>query len=559
MEKMIIYQVLPRLFGNACTDCRPGGTLVENGCGKMSAFTPAVLRQIRMLGATHVWYTGMLRHATTTDYTACGLPRQHADVVKGKAGSPYAIADYYDIDPDLADKPARRSAEFDDLVKRTHDMGLKVVLDFVPNHVAREYHSVAKPAGVRDLGEDDDREKHFSAQNNFYYCCNQPFLAPVQAAAEAEPYSEFPARATGNDVFRNNPSRNDWYETVKLNYGVDYCDMGGRSAHFDPVPDTWHKMTDILRYWAGRGADAFRCDMAEMVPSAFWRYATAAVRAQYPGVEFIGEVYNPTQYREYIAAGFDFLYDKVGLYDTLRDVMQGRQRAAAITWRWQETDDIKDHMLYFLENHDEQRIASDFFCGDARPGVPGMIVSALLGTNPAMVYCGQEFGERGMDAEGFSGRDGRTTIFDYWALDTVRRGFFQRRKMTKAERDLAATYSRILNVARGERAATEGLLFDLMYANTDAARFDSNRLYTFLRKAGHEMLLVVANFAAEDKAAEVCIPAHAFDYLGIKPQQVIAVDLLSGQRHTVHLAPDAPVKMSVPAYGGCVWRMDVRG
>lgn len=350
MEKAIIYQIFTRLFGNTNTTRKHNGTLTDNGCGKLNAFTPAVLRRIKELGATHVWYTGVIRHATTTDYTRYGIPRQHPAVVKGNAGSPYAITDYYDIDPDLATNVDKRMNEFESLVKRTHKAGLKMIIDFVPNHVARQYKSIAKPEGIADFGENDNTGMQFSPQNNFYYCPEQSFAADIDLYhGEELPYEEFPAKATGNDCFGNRPGRNDWYETVKLNYGVDYCDAGGVSTHFSPTPDTWKKMLDILLFWAGKGVDAFRCDMAEMVPSAFWQWVTTEVRKKHHNVKFIGEVYNPGRYREYINAGFDYLYDKVGMYDSLRDVVCGHRSATDITRQWQTNDDIADHMLYFLE------------------------------------------------------------------------------------------------------------------------------------------------------------------------------------------------------------------
>ena len=407
-KRLFIYQVFTRTFGNKNLTRKKGGTYDENGAGKMNDINAQVLRQVRGLGITHIWYTGVIRHATATDYTAYAIPRQHPSVVKGRAGSPYAIADYYDIDPDLAEDVARRMEEFRALVRRTHEAGLKVIIDFVPNHVAREYRSICKPQGVRDLGQDDDTSKHFDPQNNFYYCPG----ASLEPAFDLEDYEERPARCTGNDCFHPHPGVNDWYETVKLNYGVDYT--GGGSHHFDPIPSTWTKMVDILLFWAAEGVDGFRCDMAEMVPTAFWSYASQRLKAAHPEAILIGEVYNPALYRAYIASGFDYLYDKVGMYDCLRGVVCQQRAASEITAQWQATDDIRDRMLYFLENHDEQRIASDFFCGDARKALPAMMVSAWLRTNPVMVYAGQEWGERGMDHEGFSGVDGRSTIFDYW-------------------------------------------------------------------------------------------------------------------------------------------------
>ena len=548
-HKIIVYQIFTRLFSNRNTARIENGSLTENGCGKMNDFTPTVLKNIRAMGVSHIWFTGVIRHATQTDYSAYGIPTQHPEVVKGRAGSPYAIADYYDIDPDLAEDVPNRMKEFEALVERVHQAGMKVIIDFVPNHVAREYKSICKPEGVKDLGEEDDTSMHFSTKNNFYYCWGQPLdLSSISHSTLHTPhstYSENPARATGNDQFSNQPSANDWYETVKLNYGIDYCDAGGRSEHFSPIPNTWGKMTDILLFWAGKGIDGFRCDMAEMVPAAFWTWATDKVKYQYPEMLFIGEVYDPNQYRTYIGAGFDYLYDKVGMYDCIRDVICGKRSTTDITSQWQATDDIRDHMLYFLENHDEQRIASDFFAGKAEKGIPGLIVSVLLQQNPFMLYAGQEYGERGMDEEGFSGKDGRTTIFDYWCVDTLTRA--EQRKLTKEEKALKAMYDKVLNIARSEKSVAEGASFDLMYVNQQY-----QRQYAFLRKSDTEVLLVVANFEEQSADMDVMIPAHAFDYLQIKEKNAIATDLLSGKKKRIVLRRDETVSMQLPPLGAVV-------
>ncbi len=557
-RKIIIYQVFTRLFGNRNTTRVPNGTLRVNGTGKMSDFDAERLRRIHGMGFTHVWYTGVIRHATATDYSKHGIPRQHPSVVKGVAGSPYAITDYYDIDPDLADDIDQRMSEFQQLVERTHQAGMKVIIDFVPNHVAREYHSIMKPEGVRDLGEDDDTGKHFSPTNNFYYCPGQPFISPVQPKEGEEPYVENPAKCTGNDRFDNCPGRNDWYETVKLNYGIDYCDAGGRSYHFDPVPNTWVKMTDILLYWASKDIDGFRCDMAEMVPPAFWAYATRIVKERYPRIVFIGEVYDTNQYRTYIQSGFDYLYDKVGMYDCLRDVICDRRPASSITYYWQHVDDIRPHMLYFLENHDEQRIASDFFCGSGAKAIPAVIVAALMGNNPFMVYAGQEFGERGMDAEGFSGRDGRTTIFDYWCVDTIRRGYFDRRHLSQDEMHLQLKYQQVLHIANREAAVREGEFFDLMYVNPQTWKFNPRHEYAFLRKFEDEVLLVVANFGPDRVNTSVNIPAHAFDFLGLPEKEVRAIDLLTGQEMNIELKKDGAVDLDLRPYTGRIYKFSIK-
>lgn len=557
-KKIIIYQVFTRLFGNRNSTCKKNGTLAENGVGKMNDLDTIRLRKIHEMGVTHVWYTGIIRHATTTDYTQYGIPRQHPSVVKGKAGSPYAIVDYYDVDPDIAVDVPHRMQEFDELIHRTHLAGMKVIIDFVPNHVAREYHSINLPDGVKDLGADDNVNKHFDPQNNFYYCPGHKFVSPAPLQEGEEPYVEAPAKCTGNDKFNATPGMYDWYETVKLNYGVDYCDAGGRSYHFNPMPNTWKKMTDILLFWAAKGIDGFRCDMVHMVPYQFWAYATAIVKERYPHIIFIGEIYDTNLYRTYISSGFDYLYDKVGMYDCLRDVVCEHRPANSITWSWQDTDDIKDHMLYFLENHDEQRIASDFFCGDGMKAIPALVVSALLQKNPLLIYFGQELGEKGMDEEGFSGLDGRTTIFDYWSVDSVRRAFFTPDQLTDKEKILQKTYHDILRIANREKAVREGECFDLMYVNTHSWQFNPRSQYAFLRKKDDEVLLVVVNFSRPEVRVSIIIPTHAFEFLGLPERDFTASDLLSGDKTEIHLKKDEAVEMVLPPYGAKILKFSIK-
>lgn len=556
---MNIYQIFTRLYG-ACQPANnlPNGTIADNGVAKFNEFTADTLQRIKDYGFTHVWFTGVLEHATQTDYTRYGIHLDHPWIVKGRAGSPYAIKDYFDVDPDLAEDVPNRMAEFEALLERTHKAGLKFVIDFVPNHVARSYHSDVTPKGFEDLGAGDDEELAFTPRNNFYYCWGEPLHTEnfIEAEQGGVPYLEYPAKATGNDVFHAWPNRNDWYETVKLNYGVDY--NGGGAQHFDPIPSTWQKMTDILLFWASKGVDAFRCDMAEMVPVEFWHFAIAQVKAKYD-VQFIAEVYNPNEYRNYIHhGGFDYLYDKVGLYDTLRAVICQHTSAAAITNAWQNTDDIKEHMLYFLENHDEQRIASDFFCGDAQKAIPGLVVAACMGNNPLMIYAGQEIGEKGMDAEGFSGKDGRTTIFDYWSVPSLRKlssiSHSLKSKnspnlvLTGKELSLYQDYQHILRLRNEKQALSEGQFYDLMYVNYDGTEgFDCHRQYAFLRKTKDELLFCVANFSDNAIKCGVRIPAHAFDFLSIPSGEYSAIDLISGVESTIALFPEACTQIKVRA------------
>lgn len=541
--KPIIYQLLPRTFTNYNDTRRHNGTLQENGCGTLNAITPKALRAIRDLGATHVWYTGVIRHATAQYNTPA--------IVKGKAGSPYAITDYYDIDPDLCENKRQRMKEFTDLVERSHKANLRVIIDFVPNHVAREYHSTCKPKGVEDLGATDNPTWAFSPLNNFYYI-HEPFAPQF----DVQGYTENPSRATGNDCFTAHPSKDDWYETLKLNYGVFY--QNGGEQQFDPIPNTWHKMLHILLFWASKGIDGFRCDMAEMVPQAFWSWAIAQVKEQYPDILFIAEVYNPGLYRAYIAAGFDYLYDKVGMYDYLRGVTSKNWPAEGITQQWQAVDDIRDHMLYFLENHDEQRIASGFFCGRGICAEPAMIVAATLGSNPVMIYAGQELGEKGMDAEGFSGMDGRSTIFDYWGIKSLQawsnHGKFDGAGLDEEQSTLRLFYRNLLRLSRTEKAITHGEMYDLEYAQGEG--FNKHEQYAYIRKYKQQIILVILNFDDRQRDISVRIPQEAFAHLQ-QPEyaMVQATDLLTGTEYTFPFSAHTPVCLTLPAWKGVILKI----
>lgn len=559
MSKIIIYQLLPRLFGNSTERCVAGGTIEQNGCGKFNDITPKALRAIRNLGATHVWYTGVIEHTTRTSYEAYGIPADHPATVKGEAGSPYAIKDYYDNDPDLAVNVGKRREEFKALVDRTHKAGLKVIMDFIPNHVARHYHSDNMPEGTYSFGEHDENNLFFAGHNNFYYLGNQSYGCNIDAKDCAdEEYSETPLRATGNDCF-GSPSRNDWYDTVKLNYGIDYR-TGNRQ--FSPVPNTWVKMLKILRYWASQGIDGFRCDMVEMTPVEFWNWAVTKIKEEFPGIVFIGEIYQPHIYRSFIKdGGFDYLYDKVGLYDTLKGVMSGQASANNISCTLQSTADIRSHMLTFLENHDEQRIASDFFAANAERALAALIVSVTIDTQPFMLYAGQELGERGMDKEGYSGVDGRTTIFDYWSVDTLRRwkgdGSYSGEMLTEQEKSLQSYYSHLLNLCNSEKALSEGQYYGLQYANPHCDKYDSNHIFSYLRGTENELLLVVANFSGCDKECEVTIPEEAFAFFGAAYDNEThkVKELISGKSIEIFANPHDKVAITVPANNGVIIRI----
>ena len=551
-SKPILYQIFPRLYTNTCEQCTPNGNITENGVGKMNKIDDKLLRSLKKLGITHIWYTGLIEHAHATVYP--GITPDNPHVVKGLAGSPYAIKDYYDVDPDIADDVEHRLDEFKQLVERTHKAGMKVVLDFVPNHVARHYESDAKPSGEADFGANDNTALTFAPNNNFYYF-NEPFAPSINLGEGNERYTEFPAKATGNDCFSAHPGINDWYETAKLNYGVDFTN---NNWHFSPIPDTWTKMLHILQYWSRLGVDAFRCDMAFMVPVEFWNWLIPQIKAEFPDIIFIAELYDTHIYRRFLYdAHFDYLYDKVNLYDTLRAITCGNQPAWRISDCWRTVDGIGDKMLNFLENHDEQRIASPFFAGDATKALPALIVSATISKGPFLLYQGQELGEPAADAEGFSGLDGRTTIFDYWSIPTVRRwyngGKCDGRKSTAAEKALRKTYAKILTLCNTHKAISQGGFFDLMYVNHHTMNTDKQ--FAYLRHCEGSVLMVVVNFDSQSAQTAVTIPEHAFNCTDLEPGEYNAVDLISGATEQFTLAPSCTLPIELKAYSGAIWKL----
>ncbi|MDJ0363811.1 alpha-amylase family glycosyl hydrolase [Hymenobacter sp. H14-R3] len=565
-NKLIIYQLLPRLFGNKVALNKTYGTVLENGSGKFNDINDLALTKIKEMGVSHVWYTGILEHATMTAYPAAGLPADDADVVKGRAGSPYAVKDYYDVDPDLAVNKAKRMDEFESLIQRTHAHGLKLIIDFIPNHVARSYHSNAKPDGVVDLGEKDDKTKSFAPNNNFYYLPGEHFVVPagynplgaLKGPGEDGKYAEFPAKATGNDVFTATPKIDDWFETVKLNYGVDY--QHNRALHFEPVPDTWKKMRDILVYWTEKGVDGFRCDMAEMVPVEFWAYVIPELKKVKPTLVFIGEAYNAKEYSTYLTKGhFDFLYDKVGLYDGLRRLMRQEGTTEDITQAWKtESRGFGSHMLRFLENHDEQRIASKEFATNPRRAIPAMTVSATLGSGPVMLYMGQEVGEPALGSEGFSSADGRTSIFDYWGVPEhqkwMNQGKFDGAKLSPEQKQLRDFYVRLLTLAGSSEAIRRGQFYELQDANNLGKEYDQRKLYTFVRYTRGQQVLVVVNFSdTKTYRPNLLIPAAVLQRMGLDPQHVYTYkDLLNGG------APKAALNLTLEPLSAMVLELSPR-
>lgn len=523
-DKHVVYQMMFHLWGNQNTAIKRNGSAAENGVTKFKDVSMKGLQALKKKGYSHVYTTGILEHATMEDFSAFGSLLDHPQVVKGRAGSPFAIKDYYDVNPFLADKPAERMQEFAAMLDRVHQADLKLVLDFVPNHLARAYHSDQKPAGVVDFGQNDNKDLSFSPSNNFYYLPGTQFTIPTGVNPPVPvtvPYIEIPAKVSGNNVFSAQPSIHDWFETVKLNYGVDL--QHGNQTHFDPIPDTWLKMTDVLVYWTKKGVDGFRCDMAEMVPVEFWAYAIPKVKALNPDAVFIAEIYNPQEYRNYIfKGGFDYLYDKVGLYDGIRHIMEKKPGAttADITRVWQqESGDFANHMLRFLENHDETRLNSPGFAAtNFWSTIPGMVLTTSMHDGPLMIYFGQEFGEKAQEIEGFNEADDRTTMFDFYRVDTHQRwlngGKFDGGKLTAAEKEIDSFYSELLAWINSSEVIQKGKFFDLQYAQNTG--YPKDKVYAYLRYTDKDRNLIICNFDSVNHDFNIEIPTLALDMMGIK-------------------------------------------
>ncbi|MDH7911922.1 alpha-amylase family glycosyl hydrolase [Winogradskyella sp. SYSU M77433] len=547
-KKEVVYQVFTRLFGNTNTNNKPWGTLEENGVGKFNDFTEKALSEIKDLGVTHIWYTGVPHHDVITDYTKYGISNDDPDVVKGRAGSPYAVKDYYNVNPDLAENVENRLQEFEALIERSHNAGLKVIIDIVPNHVARNYQSLTNPEGTTDFGAEDDKTLTYAVNNNFYYNPGETFEVPSwengyqPLGGENHPeadgkFEEVPAKWTGNGSRASKPNMNDWYETVKVNYGInpegkkdfdelpEGFDNEDYKAHYNfwkdkTVPSSWVKFKDIALYWTAKGVDGFRFDMAEMVPVEFWSYMNSHIKMQNPDAFLLAEVYQPHLYRDYIKKGkMDYLYDKVQLYDTLKHIMQGHGSTYNIPPIQEDLKDIEHHMLHFLENHDEQRIASPDFAGNAEKGKPAMVISATISTSPTMVYFGQEFGEKAEEDLGF-GDPTRTSIFDYGSVPSVVRWVnnkqFDGGQSTEEEKNLRDFYKRLLNFTITSDALM-GDYQDLQHYNQQHTEWYNDKVLSFARWSEDEKLIIISNFNTENNYGfELQLPEDLVSKLELK-------------------------------------------
>jgi glycosidase len=598
--KPVVYQVFTRLFGNKNSTNKPWGTLEENGVGKFSDFDAVALQSIKSLGASYIWYTGIPHHAVINDYTEFGISLDDPDVVKGRAGSPYAVKDYYSVSPDLADNPANRLAEFEALIKRSHDQQLKVIIDIVPNHVARNYASLSKPEGVTDFGEDDNTDVEYARDNNFYYVVGESFKVPISEngyeplGGDSHPlsdgvFTEIPAKWTGNGSRAVQPNVNDWYETVKINLGVkpdgslDFERLPGEYANRSiaehaafwkgkSVPDSWVKFEQIAHYWLDKGVDGFHYDMAEMVPVEFWSYLNSSIKTKNPDAFLLAEVHDPKLYRDYVNLGkMDYLYDKAAFYDPLKLLMQGKGDAQALEDIQSANADIDVHMLHFLENHDEQRIASEDFAASAEKGRPAMVVSALISKSPSMLYFAQEVGEDGSEGMGF-GSPSRTTIFDYASAPAHQRymnnGKFDGGQSTESEKKLRTFYERLMIISASHPTML-GKYQSLHSLNVKGAKNNndttsngySESQFSFVRWNEGKALIVISNFSDDAQSSiTIKLPISLLTQWELNEGSYTATDLLNGFAYKIQVArkrSDASVSVQLKGLQSAVLEINL--
>jgi glycosidase len=537
-ERAVIYQLFVRTFGNTRSSLVFNGSLDENGCGKFCDIDSTALTAIRDMGFNHVWLTGVIEQASGTAYP--DRPADPPDILKGRAGSPYAIRDYFDVCPDYAVEPKRRLEEFKELVDRCHATGLQVIIDFIPNHVARSFGSDVRPE--LSFGANDKRDVFFDRDNHFFYLdethagggapLKLPTVGMEGCTGRFEPEQEF-GRVTGNNAVTWAPSVHDWYETVKLNYGHDFT-QGRDTSHLPKadaptkdVPRTWRTMDEIIAYWQGMGVDGFRADMAHMIPMEFWAWVVRRARQRNPQVYFGAEAYDsdPAKLtdRDVIDALLDTGFDGAYEHPTYK-ILQGIYESG----KWANDLDGEiftgrrfHQCIRYLENHDEVRIASPQHWGGQgmRVGKPAAAVLFGMSRASIMLYNGQEIGEPAIGAEGFSGDDGRTSIFDYTAMPEfqkwVNRAKFDGGGLSAEQRELRKWYAGLLQVLK-EPAFERGEFFGLNYANQESQEF-GHWIYAFLRRdaPSGQVFLCVANFHPDqDLEVKVRFTPEALAFLG---------------------------------------------
>ena len=381
-------------------------------------------------------------------------------------------------------------------------------------------------------------------------------------------------RATGNNVASWKPHLNDWYETVKLNYGFDFTDPSAQTREYPnaatpgkPVPDTWKKMDQVIAHWQTIGIDCFRCDMSHMEPPEFWNWLIHRARERQADTVFIGEAYDNDPAKvpgsdpvlsqlnhgrgnvmfDLLDAGFNAVYDDP-TYRAIKKIYEGPGWANDIDTVGHDAF-IFDNSLHYAENHDEVRLAAPTQWAGIGMKV-GRAVSAILfglSRGPLLLYNGQEVGEPAAGAEGFGGDDARTSIFDYWSMPELVRWVndhkYDGSRLSAEQKALRAFYSQLVNVT-AEPAFRDGAFYPLNPENRDNPNFGrigdetvgGHWCYAFLRfdRAARQRFLVLVNLHPESTLHDVRVvisPAGA-EFLGLTEDEphLCFTDRLASER-----------------------------
>ena len=564
IKKELIYEIVPRVFGNKIPSQKPWGTSQENGVGKFNDITDLALQQIKELGATYIWYSGVLEHSSLSDFSSIGVDSDDPDIVKGRAGNLFAIKDYYDVDPDLAQNPIKRLEEFTSLIDRTHKNNLKVIIDIVPNYVARNYKSQTSSKKRPDFGA-DDATSEYNRNNNFYYVQNTAFFVPIienYKPLNGENHSlldgkfaENPAKWSGSgSAAMPNPS--DSFDVVKLNFGQNNgqdefpelpvnFDMQPVAAHLNfwkdkDVPDTWKKFKDIALFWMDKGVDGFRFANADQVPVAFWSYLNSAIKVKYPDAFLLGEVNDEKRYRQFIRVGkMDYVYDKNGLYAKQAQILKGKIDPDQLVYAVKSIEDISANVVNFIENHDLNRIASAEFGSNGHKAKPLMTIATTISASPTIIYFGQEVGEPAKQESGF-GKANQTSLYDYTNVPNHQRwmndGKFDGAKLKFEEKLLRDFYQRLLRFS-AQSNAIAGEYEQLQTANKDSKGYDAD-IFSFVRFSDNEKLLIVVNYSdSKSSYFDLKIPTSVILKMKLRDGNYIIKDQLYG-KSTLKLTVD---------------------
>ncbi len=479
----------------------------EENTGKLSYLTIEVLKEIKELGVDYIWIAGILENANPKIVDP--------DVVKGDAGSFYAIYDNWDISSQVGNLD-----EFDALIERAHSIGLRVLIDFIPNHTARVHKTDVVCKEEIDFGKGENPNENFSLDNNFYYLgSNSTFVPPKTSLPGVDGFFdmdifmpgiqfESPARVTGNNVLSALPQYHDWYETVKLNYGLNLFSDG---KPFIGASKTWKQMLDVAIYWLNKGVDGFRVDVTHGVAVEFWYYFINEVRKVQPNAFFVAEAFEEDPIKstgfsleKLFDAGFDSVLNGPMYWNLRRQALLSQNMNSSTYYHSPGSrKSILDNgysFTHYMGNHDEVRLASSFFAPSLESrvdrawlGLAYSIYAALLPGN-FLIHGGDEFQEEASLPGVFGGYDGRTSIFDFVYQPQTRTWLYEERPHWMI--NFREMYRRLFSLKKRipfniKHSTSNPTFIDLMKIND--SKNISKWVSAYVRFFNNERYLVVMN------------------------------------------------------------------